>query len=451
MKKNKNNSIEEFICFLLTKYNISFKSISDCIKQKSDEFKNIARIFDLSSPREKELCLTLLTMISVKYSRSIIFEYCKENNLDYKLINIDDSINNNKSLIATALIYNTSFANIAFLLCSYMGREVLDKAAEYILQVRRDRSAIRNVPEEYQFDHPDICLAAVKYSGRALEDVKIKNFEICFAAVKKYAWALEYIKDTLCDFETRQIYEICKEAVTGRGLTLEYVFQNNKNKFDFSEEQIKTICMTAIKNNGLALEYIPVDLRKNDSICRELYMEAVSENSAAINFVPPDALCYKEVEAVAIERHKKEKSIKYTYIDEFAEYYEDDEQKKTFIDCYPRMEETQNRFVIFTGLGKRNYPVTIRKGSMKNENIQKIYIPKIVEEIEEEAFLGNSISEIYFERIPKMRENSFPSGIINSLPENYKNEEPGKGKIIKCTPNAWSISDKPEELIRAVS
>ena len=51
----------------------------------------------------------------------------------------------------------------------------------------------------------DICLAAVKQNGYALQYIKEQTPDICLAAVKQYGYALQYVEEA----NTRYLFSCC--------------------------------------------------------------------------------------------------------------------------------------------------------------------------------------------------------------------------------------------------
>ena len=117
------------------------------------------------------------------------------------------------------------------------------------------------------FQTAEICLAAVKQDGNALEYVKNQTEEICLEAVKQNGWALRYVRD--------QTEAICLEAVRRIG----YVLHSVKN-------QTEEICMAAVRQNGYALQFVK---NQTDDLC----MEAVKNNGCALHYVmnQTEAIC----------------------------------------------------------------------------------------------------------------------------------------------------------------
>jgi hypothetical protein len=83
----------------------------------------------------------------------------------------------------------------------------------------------------------EICLAAVKQNGLALQFVKEQTEELCLAAVKQNGLALQFVKE--------QTEELCLAEVKQNGLALQFV-----------KEQTEEICLAAVKQNGWALGFV---------------------------------------------------------------------------------------------------------------------------------------------------------------------------------------------------
>jgi hypothetical protein len=383
-KQKEKYSVDDFIGTLIYQHDISLIKIYKFAQEKSIEFKDINDIFELSTEKQKELCLSLLAMISLKNNRSIVREFRDENGLldeKYDVYISKKSIEANKTLLVASLIYNLEFSNSSLLLCAYMGRKVLDKIEEFKKTVSQNGFQLVKVPEEYQLDDPSIVVTAVSQSGRVLgcDYVRNKTFEVCLAAVKKYAWALEYIADILDEFKTEQIYKICSAAVNSRGLTIKYVFPSKRIHFAFSEEQTKSLCMLAVKNNGLALNHIPWDLRKDEELC----LEAVKQNSRAMSCVPTKETWIDNVySAFLIQERKEIEEIQTFYIAEDSEYCENDEQKKTRYSFYPYgKEELQDKLVVIDSVGEKKYSGIFESGYMENAGSFSLVLPETVIEI----------------------------------------------------------------------
>ena len=456
MNKKNVYYVEDFIGTLLHRHNVSLVDIYYYAQESRNNtndinINNIIDIFKLSTKRQRELCLTLLEMISIKNNRSIVMEFRKENKLlasNFDLYISEEAIEKNKVLLVSALMYNTEFCNSALLLCAYMGRMVLDKAAEYINVVKQDGFKIESVPIEYKIDIPTITLTAVNQSGQVLNIISNKTFEVCLTAVRKYPWALEYITDILDDFQNEQIYEICKAAVTRKGLTLQFVFPELKNKYNFSDEHSKYLCMEAVKNNGLALDHVPIKLRDNEQLC----LEAVKQNSRALDSIAYDRPWVNAVEEAARLQEEKEVDdivkgrIKPLVIGEEVEYIENDKKKIIEYIEYPNYKnsELSGKYMVIGKVSEKNYPVVIRENFAKNAGLKKLYIPKFVKEIESGAFLGNDIFELYFEHIPVIKGNIITSGFYESIPEEFKNKDPEPNKLyhVLMPDLKWDMIDK---------
>ena len=87
---------------------------------------------------------------------------------------------------------------------------------------------------------PEICLAAVKQDGTALQYVKGQTPEICLEAVKQNGFALKYVK--------KQTAEICLAAVKQESAVLKYV-----------KKQTPEICLAVFKST-------PIGAKKNEHV-----------------------------------------------------------------------------------------------------------------------------------------------------------------------------------------
>ena len=85
------------------------------------------------------------------------------------------------------------------------------KEQEYIEKVKQDGFYLKRILKNQT---REICLAAVRRNGMALQFVKEQTEEICLEAVKQKGSALKYVKN--------QTPEICLEAVKSNGRALEY-------------------------------------------------------------------------------------------------------------------------------------------------------------------------------------------------------------------------------------
>ena len=86
----------------------------------------------------------------------------------------------------------------------------------------------------------EICLAAVKQDGTALQYVKEQTPEICLEAVKQNGFALKYVK--------KQTAEICLAAVKQESAVLKYV-----------KKQTPEICLAVFKST-------PIGAKKNEHV-----------------------------------------------------------------------------------------------------------------------------------------------------------------------------------------
>ena len=115
-------------------------------------------------------------------------------------------------------------------------------AIDYLSMVRRDGSALKNVPEALKT--PEICDAAVQKNGYALQFVPeaLMTPEVCLAAVQQDGVALCYVPKAL------RTPEVCLAAVQQDGLALKYV-----------PEALRTpeICDAAIQQDPEAARYLP--------------------------------------------------------------------------------------------------------------------------------------------------------------------------------------------------
>jgi hypothetical protein len=91
------------------------------------------------------------------------------------------------------------------------------------------------VPDEIKT--PELCIAAVKQNGFALEFVPkdLMTTEVCLAAVYRYGCALEYVPESL------KSAEMCLAAIRQNALALEYVPENLKTL---------ELCLEAIREAG---------------------------------------------------------------------------------------------------------------------------------------------------------------------------------------------------------
>ena len=90
---------------------------------------------------------------------------------------------------------------------------------------------------EYMDQTPELCMAAVKQNGRAIQFVFDKTFDLWSEAWTQNGRTLEYMDDqTQC---------VCLLAVRQNGLAMKFV-----------KLQDNSVCMMAVHQNGLALKYI---------------------------------------------------------------------------------------------------------------------------------------------------------------------------------------------------
>lgn len=88
----------------------------------------------------------------------------------------------------------------------------------------------------------EIIMSAVSFDGMSLKLFpNSQTTEICLAAVKNFGRALQFVKE--------QTPEICLEAVKRDPLALRFV-----------KEQIPEICLEAVKNNPEAMRYVNIHL-----------------------------------------------------------------------------------------------------------------------------------------------------------------------------------------------
>jgi hypothetical protein len=407
------------------------KSIYNYVKQSDSELAGMLDIFELSSERQKELCLTLLAMISIKNQHSILRNFREENNLideRYNAFISQKAIERNKTLIATSLLYNTEFSSSAFLLCSYMGQNVQNMALKFIETVRRDGFEIQNVPGEFQIDNIIIPITAVTQSGRSLPLVKNKSFEVCLAAVKKYAFAIENIIETAKDFSQDEIYAISEAAVMGKGETLRYIFPKRTTALPFSEQQINNLCMLAVKNNGLALAFVPVV-----AVSKELCLAAVTQSSSALRFVPRRVPWFNEIKDVfkkqrMIEEELEAESTRYLNIaPEEIEYYEDDEKKSCLLVSYPYSLEGSS-IRLPEQVGDKGYELEIGENFLKEHECPSMWITSRNYRISEKA-----LEAMKFELIMDFLPNDIDeNGYLSSIPEDLKKKELKQNEKIKA-------------------
>lgn len=102
---------------------------------------------------------------------------------------------------------------------------------------------------------PELCMAAVKLNGLALQHAKFRTIDICQTAVDQNSMALEFVPIIL------RSKEMCLKAVNKNGLALQFVTR-----------QTYPMCLAAVTNNGEAWHFI------NDDITEELYIAAVTQD-----------------------------------------------------------------------------------------------------------------------------------------------------------------------------
>ena len=165
------------------------------------------------------------------------------------------------------------------------------------------------------YDVPELCLAAVKRHGWALQFVKEQTPEICFAAVTQDGYALQFVKEQtpeLCfaavaqnelalRFVKEQTPEICLFAVTQYGCALQYVKEQTPEicltavtqygcLLSFVNEQTPEICLAAVKDFGCALRFVK---EQTPEIC----LTAITQNGCAMSFVKEQTpeICFAAV------------------------------------------------------------------------------------------------------------------------------------------------------------
>lgn len=99
--------------------------------------------------------------------------------------------------------------------------------------VRKSGWALQHIIQQT----PEICLAAVQQDGSSLKVVEEQSLEVCLAAIKNDLSALEIVR--------HQTLELCLAAVRRDWRALQYV-----------ESQTPEMCKIAIEQNGLALEFV---------------------------------------------------------------------------------------------------------------------------------------------------------------------------------------------------
>lgn len=106
---------------------------------------------------------------------------------------------------------------------------------DYINQIKSRRIKLNSVPNESMTN--EICMAAVRRDGVALEYVESQTDEICLAAVNQNGWSLQFVKN--------QTEEICLAAVDGYAPALKFV-----------KEQTEEICLAAVKSGWSVIKYV---------------------------------------------------------------------------------------------------------------------------------------------------------------------------------------------------
>ena len=115
----------------------------------------------------------------------------------------------------------------------------------------------------------EICLAAERHEGCALEYVKKQTPAICLAAVMEDGWALIFVKE--------QTDEICLAAVRCKGYALKWVKHQTKKicseavKRDFTalqfvKDQDEEICLAAVERRGTMLRHVRKE-NQTEKIC----------------------------------------------------------------------------------------------------------------------------------------------------------------------------------------
>ena len=112
---------------------------------------------------------------------------------------------------------------------------------------------------EYMDQTPELCMAAVKQNGRAIQFVENKTFDLWIEALQQNGRALEYMEGPTQYF--------CLLAVKQNGLAVK-----------FARIQENSVCMMAVHQNGLALKYI-----QNPS--PYVVKVALEQNGLALQFV----------------------------------------------------------------------------------------------------------------------------------------------------------------------
>jgi len=470
MQKNRNDfykneiySIDDFLYDIIDQYDVPLFDIYR-YTQENEEYKNILDIFNFSTEREQQLCLTLLTMISVKYNRSIVMEFRKDNELldkKYGVYVSRKAIDNDKTLLVAALMYNNKFANKAILLCAYMGRKVLDKAAEYISLVSQDGFNIKNVPDEYITDIKRITFTALKRSRDVFPLVKNRSFNICLLAVKRYSYQVMeelVLKGQLSSFTIKRAYKICKEAVERNGLSLKFVYhEKNRDVYQkFNEERQIELCRLAVSSDPMSLKYVP---ETPSLLTKELCLTAIEKNSRSSNYIPKDMLSDDMIKLIKEQEIKEDMKVdrKNIFLNNHDIEYAKNREKKTFdvFGCIPDISNAEVCLPVNIDNGK--YPAVYKRTLLSkktNKQIKKLNVKESTKFIfEEGSFIGTFIEEFDFEEMPKIIEDGsiddskvidifrniklnkgerlrifYPDNNRNNAPE-YKIEKKGK---VKC-------------------
>jgi hypothetical protein len=279
--------------------NDPIKYVQQCIAKLSADYlqEYPYRLADICNQTEA-MCLTALN--STKYHGKCLLKYVHDKNKtqEVQLLafkkhrkSIKYAINVTEELCLKAINYNNDSFN-------HVPKEFLTKKLCYTI-LTQYKGALRYIPEYLQTEAmcievvekngeylsyvkipqtPEMCLAAVKSWGRALQYVETQTPEICLAAVKQYGAALKFVKE--------QTNEICIEAVKQDGEALCVV-----------KSQTHDICLEAVKRNGIALKYVQ---NKTYEIC----LEAVIQNGTALQFVL-DEYHTEEISTAAIIKYGK--------------------------------------------------------------------------------------------------------------------------------------------------
>ena len=116
----------------------------------------------------------------------------------------------------------------------------------------------------------DLCMAAVKDNGSALEYVpeEFLTPELCLAAVERSGFALRFVP---AEMKTEAL---CLAACRTYGVALKYVPESMRTK---------EMYQAAVKTSGEALELVPEDERTP-----EMYLDSACEDKVAFRFIPND-------------------------------------------------------------------------------------------------------------------------------------------------------------------